>query len=184
MRCQRLPLRHSCSAGKKEGKNEGCKLGYALAANSYQVGSVVYNPCSPRCDHRFRGPKPQLLSRAVGFFGSGRRPGYPFRLIAQPTSDRPVTYASPPFRPPASFRLQAWIRLVNARSRCAFRNGKSLPDLLRQAPWIAPEPAPRTVIPVTAQRDLLSQIIRAMLILQSRGFERGGGTCFRFDWSS
>jgi hypothetical protein len=48
----------------REGKTtEGCKLGYTLAANSHQVGSVAYNPCSPRCDHRFRGPKPQLLSR-------------------------------------------------------------------------------------------------------------------------
>jgi len=42
---------------------KGCTLGYALAADPYRVGSVAHNRCSPRCDHRFRGSKPQLLSR-------------------------------------------------------------------------------------------------------------------------
>ena len=70
-------------------KKKGCKLGYALAA---EFGSVAHNRCSPRCDHRFRGSKPQLLK--WNSWLPGCRPGYPFRLVAQLTSDRPVTALS------------------------------------------------------------------------------------------
>jgi hypothetical protein len=73
---------------------------------------------SLRCDHRFRGPKPQLLlAEAVGFFRSGCSSGCPAELITQPTSDWQILF-SQPFQPSTGATLEICLKIVNALFRC------------------------------------------------------------------
>src|SRR5271166_5919029 len=73
---------------------------------------------SLRCDHRFRGPKPQLLlAEAVGFFRSGCSSGCPAELITQPTSDWQILF-SQPFQPSTGATLKSCLKIVNALFRC------------------------------------------------------------------
>lgn len=60
---------------------------------------------SPRCNHRFRSTKPQLLlAKPVGFFGSGCSSGRPVAQITQLTSDRQILL-SQPFQPSTEVTL-------------------------------------------------------------------------------
>jgi hypothetical protein len=76
-----------------------------------------------------RNPTTSLLSqsltptaprRAVGFFGFGRLPGYPFRRITRSTSDWPSFNLGQPFRP-ADSDCHAWI---SCRGWCGRRSNR------------------------------------------------------------
>ena len=82
------------SAAREEDvdKNEkGCDFGYALAANSCEgvTGVDACTATAPRAITAFAASKPRLTPRsAVGFFGSGGRPGHPAQPITQLTSEQ------------------------------------------------------------------------------------------------
>ena len=68
--------------GRTTQNGKGRDIGYALAAGflreSQQRGVMHHH--GPRCDHRFRDSKPQLLlAELVGFFGSGCPNKFPCR---------------------------------------------------------------------------------------------------------
>src|SRR5581483_1874640 len=72
---------------------------------------------SPRCDHRFRGSKPQLLlAESVGFFGSGCPSGCPAWLITQLTSDWLILFCQP-FQPSTKVTLNSGAIEVNRKTR-------------------------------------------------------------------
>ena len=62
---------------------------------------------------------PTAPRRAVGFFGFGRLPGYPFRRITRSTSDWPSFNLGQPFRPSTFAKLNALTLNVNAAFRCS-----------------------------------------------------------------
>jgi hypothetical protein len=68
-----------------------CDFGYALAANSCEgvTGVDACTATAPRAITAFAASKPRLTPRsAVGFFGSGGRPGHPAQPITQLTSEQ------------------------------------------------------------------------------------------------
>jgi len=59
----------TCGA-ESAGKSKGCDIGYALAISSCEGANSV-ETCTVtalRCDHRFRGPKPQLPLAGLSVF--------------------------------------------------------------------------------------------------------------------